>query len=204
MKLAAKYKYDEDTQDEVFSLLNKVGQHMDSVTAFSELQVQSKGLRLRAQPIFEAASWFDWVLAYTGPVPQDDSARQVLAGQLCAFVDLTDLPSDNDITLAPGLCHPGVYAIIEFASVAGVVQPEDRTHSELLLQCFKTSERGFFKKSLIPVEWIVDSAVVLEDVGSVNPGAHYRVVPRNKWAILCNRWIDGEHEQEFEEPDIGE
>ncbi len=210
MKLVKQYRYRQDVACEIYSLLKGFGSSTHHLTVFSELQLD--GNTFRAQPICETHSWHDWATAYNMPQPAADdleTIRTVMACEICAFVDLREMPeSAAEVFLSGEPMARRVYALVEFAALRNRIVAEKISKSDIFLPVYKqrlnTPGQPAFKKQWIPIDWIVDKCCVIENYGSENQGAYYRTIPRVKWATMFQNWIMHKHEEEYDEPEIGE
>ena len=147
---------------------------------------------------YKGAAWRDWVIINWG----DDGC---LPGKIWGFVDLQDLPHDNHLYVGNVYqIPPGVYAIVESASLTKVKNKSKR--SEIFVPIDKIVAKRDedqvleFEFSLADVDAFDGQLAVIPDIGGHNTG-YFMLRPRSEWTENFTRWLERPYEdfEDFEE-----
>ena len=174
IKRKHKYRYPLHVREEFNSILLDLDGYLDHLRVYSEYTTPSKQL-YRASPHFQGKPWHDW--AMFGMMP----------AHIRAFIDLTDLPTNNATKFAPG-----VYALVE---TVGPNTEEEQIHSDIFVPVIKQVQKDRLTElnlDVRPVEDITGPACVFPDLGHPSKLAYLRVKPVSDWAELFTDFINKE------------
>lgn len=159
---------------------------------------RQKGVLYRGSCHFSGGVWRDWVMVNWGE-------HGLLPNKVWGFVNLTDLPENNEVECG-GLYQipPGLYAIVESASVVrdkpGVETTELFTHIVKEVGKMEKNRVVDLKFYLADVEAFHEPIVVIPDIGGA-PNSYFMLRGRSKWKEIFMKWLDKKYENipEFEE-----
>ena len=152
--------------------------------------IRRNGVLYRGTPWYDGGAWRDWVMV-------DWGEHGLLPNKIWGFVNLLDIPPDNDLNCG-GLqpIPPGVYAIVESA------EPDTSRSSAvselfipLLLEVGQMQHKRVTKLRfyLADVEAFSGPVVVIPDIGGVANG-YLQLKNHNTWREDFAEWLDMEHE----------
>lgn len=115
--------------------------------------------------------------------------RDFVACQIKCFVDLTEVPEDNNLSTSHGNLEPGMYAVVE----PGWRNPdgEEQGLSQLLDPWIKKKETNPKLKGttgahsvsqLVDLQRLLAPTVLVPDLDNTNPRAYLRV-------LTCSQWL---------------
>ena len=165
-------------KEEFNSILLELDGHLDFLSVCSEHKTPSNQLH-RASPHFQGEPWHDW--AMFGELPAHTRA----------FIDLTDLPPNNQSKF-----EPGVHAVVE---TVGPNTEEEAMHSDIFVPIIKELNKDRlteFNLEVKPVEDITGPTCVFPDLGHKSKQAFLRVKTVSDWAKLFTDFIRQDEEDD--------
>lgn len=121
-------------------------------------------------------------------------------GQMKAFIDFRELPSENNLHFPPG-----VYILVEPATRSSIA--EEQRLSELFEPWVKTpcTVGGFGETHndmlAVHIDQLRLPSVVVPDLGNANKRAYLRMVPRWQWPLMFEDWLEQPHRREWDAED---
>lgn len=160
---------------------------VSNLVVYSE--IKRNNVLYRGTPSFDGAAWRDWVMV-------DWDEEGILPNKIWGFVDLSQLPAENDLNLG-GLAHvePGIYAVVESASKKPAKEGVSSLFLPFLLQVGAMSGNMVSKRKfyLAPLWAFSEPAVVLPDIGGAN-NRYLLLKRRDAWRDEFKSWLDADHE----------
>jgi hypothetical protein len=151
-----------------------------------------EGMTFRGSPMNNGGVWRDWVMV-------DWSDDGELPCKIWGFVDLLDLPVDNNIGYGGYDCiPPGIYSIVESSQFAPLPENGEPHRSELFVPIRKEVRQirnnrvTKLKFYLADVEAFVAPLVVVPDIGG-EPNAYFLCKSRELWRKDFEEWLDSPH-----------
>ena len=158
----------------------------------------------RASPYFQGHEQNDWAM-FDLSTEQKPEWRHFVACQIKCFVDLTDVPEDNDLSTSHGNVEPGMYALVEPA--CRNPDGEEQGLSQLIDSWIKKEDTNPKLKDaagthsviqLVDLERLLAPIVVVPDLDNTNPRAYLRVVTRNLWASVYEDYLVAPHRRDWD------
>ena len=169
-----KHRYPHHVMDEFNSILLELDGYVDHLQVHSEYRT-STGQMYRASPHFQGKPWHDWAMFGTLPA------------HIRAFVDLTELPPNNDTKF-----EPDMYAVVE---TVGPNIHESEIHSDIFVPVVKKVHKDRTTELNLEVRSVKDitgPACVFPDLGHPNKLAYLRVKTVSEWEKLFLDFINRE------------
>ena len=202
MNEKSKYVY----PDEILAGIHQVCEYLSDyfpkdkgMTFHSELYVfDDDGNKqiYRAAPYFQGKPCFHWAEVDCRVTWDDED--ETLPAQLMAFVDVRDLPADNDVGM-----DPGIYALVQRA--VPNEDPEEKNMETDLWTAYVKKPLDmndsflFAGHTLLNINRINELATLIPDLESENPRAWLRLLRKKYWAEIFADWLNADHERNFEE-----
>jgi hypothetical protein len=175
----------------VGKLQTKVAQHgINTVPIYGNHH--REGITFRGSPMNNGGVWRDWVMV-------DWSDDGELPCKIWGFVDLRDLPVDNNVDYGgyEGI-PPGIYSIVESSKFTPWPENGEPHRSELFIPIHKEVRKIHqnrvtkLKFYLADVEAFVAPLVVVPDIGGA-PNAYFLCKSREMWRKDFEEWLDSPH-----------
>jgi hypothetical protein len=202
-----KYVYDASTRKGIvmmadFVLKYKTTVFLHAVLKVHDTRADNNSQIFRASPYFQGMPWYDWAIFDLSEDTPDDQNEAFVPAQIEAFMDLTDLPEENDLDMVPG-----IYAIAERARMSTDYDELGRAEMWEPWKKDPTTSTdlppGASKMSFLNINKIVSPAVLIPDVGNKNKRAYLRLVSKSAWAKLFDEWLASPHQRTFDDPAPG-
>ena len=193
---------------ELFMLTSE---HLDKMVVYTEYKVYDERAEnnrqlYRASPYFQGHEQNDWAM-FDLSTEKKPEWRDFEACQIKCFVDLTDLPDDNNLSTEHGNLVPGMYALVEPASRNP--DGEEQGISKLIDSWINKEDTNPKLKEaggehsviqLVDLERLLAPIVVVPDLDNTNPRAYLRVLTRNLWAGVYEDYLVAPHRRDWDEP----
>ena len=208
MKGKENFKYGADDLLALHEVFGWASDYLQSMTVYTECKLydtraENNRQTYRASPYFQGHPQHDWGM-FDLSTEHNPEWRDYVACQIKCFVDLSELPEENDLSTSFGDVVPGMYAIIEPAwrNPDG----EEQGLSDLLDPWIKKEEINAnlagspCVTQLVEMSRLLSPAVLVPDLDNTNPRAYLRVVPRAQWPYMFEDWLEAPHTRDFDEP----
>ncbi len=208
MKGKENFKYGADDLLALHEVFWSASDYLQSMTVYTECKLydtraENNRQTYRASPYFQGHPQHDWGM-FDLSTEHNPEWRDYVACQIKCFVDLSELPDENDLVTSLGDGVPGMYAIVEPAwrNPDG----EEQGLSDLLDPWIKKEEINAnlagnpCVTQLVEMSRLLSPAVLVPDLDNTNPRAYLRVVPRAQWPHMFEDWLEAPHTRDFDEP----
>ena len=203
------FRYSELDMRSLYEWFQWASEYQEMMVVYSEYKVydertENKRQQYRASPYFQGHAQHDCAM-FNLSNEKNPQWRDYVACQIKFFVDLTEIPEENNLCTAHGDFVPGMYALVEptWRNPVG----EEQGISRIIDPWVKKEDINTKVKGktgsltqLVNLERLLSPAVVVPDLGNNNPRAYLRILKRSHWAQVFEDWLLEPHTRDFDPP----